>query len=111
MTATEPDPMSEFDLVISGGRVIDPSQSIDRITDVAFKNGKVAAVGDGLAAKAAHVEDAKDRIVEILRELGEFSFALGAHNETLNELIEATIEAEREEIEARISEAKKENRS
>ena len=55
--------MSEFDLVISGGRVIDPSQSIDRITDVAFKNGKVAAVGDGLAAKAAHVEDAKDRIV------------------------------------------------
>lgn len=55
--------MSEFDLVITGGRVIDPSQSIDRITDVAFKNGRVAALGDGLAAKAAHVEQAKDRIV------------------------------------------------
>ena len=55
--------MSDFDLVISGGRVIDPSQSIDRVTDVAFKDGKVAAVGDGLAARAAHVEQAKDRIV------------------------------------------------
>jgi dihydroorotase len=55
--------MSDFDLVISGGRVIDPSQSIDRVTDVAFKDGKVAALGDGLAARAAHVEQAKDRIV------------------------------------------------
>ena len=55
--------MSDFDLVISGGRVIDPSQSIDRVTDVAFKDGKVAALGDGLGAKAAHVEHAKDRIV------------------------------------------------
>ena len=55
--------MSDFDLVISGGRVIDPSQSIDRITDVAFKNGTVAAVGDGLAQRAKQVEQAKDRIV------------------------------------------------
>ena len=55
--------MSDFDLVITGGRVIDPSQSVDRVTDVAFKGGKVAALGDGLAARAAHVETAKDRIV------------------------------------------------
>ena len=55
--------MSDFDLVISGGRVIDPSQSIDRVTDVAFKAGKVAAIGDGLAARAAHVEKADQRIV------------------------------------------------
>ena len=36
-----------FDLVLTGGRVIDPSQDIDRMTDVAFADGKVAAVGDG----------------------------------------------------------------
>ena len=38
-----------FDLVLRGGRVIDPSQSIDRVTDVAFAGGRVAALGDGLA--------------------------------------------------------------
>jgi dihydroorotase len=37
------------DLVLRGGRVIDPSQDLDRVTDVAFAGGKVAAVGDGLA--------------------------------------------------------------
>ena len=36
------------DLVLKGGRVIDPSQGIDRITDVAFAQGRVAAVGDNL---------------------------------------------------------------
>ena len=37
------------DLVLKGGRVVDPSQGLDRITDVAFANGKVAAIGDGLS--------------------------------------------------------------
>ena len=37
-----------LDLVLTGGRVIDPSTGIDRLTDVAFANGRVAAVGDGL---------------------------------------------------------------
>ncbi len=52
-----------FDLVLTGGRVIDPSQSIDRVTDVAFQSGKVVAVGDGLAAQAATVEDVEGKIV------------------------------------------------
>ena len=38
-----------YDFVLNGGRVIDPSQGIDRVTDVAFTAGRVAAVGDGLA--------------------------------------------------------------
>ncbi len=42
-----------FDLVLKNGRVIDPSQGIDRITDVAFADGKVAAVGDDLAGNEA----------------------------------------------------------
>jgi len=52
-----------FDLVLTGGRVIDPSQSIDRVTDVAFQGGKVVAVGDGLAAQAATVEPVEGKIV------------------------------------------------
>ena len=39
------------DLVLKNGRVIDPSQGIDRVTDVAFADGKVAEVGDGLDAR------------------------------------------------------------
>ena len=35
-----------YDLVLSGGRVIDPSQSIDGVMDVAFSGGKVVATGD-----------------------------------------------------------------
>src|SRR3954454_4909979 len=52
-----------FDLVLSGGRVIDPSQSIDRVADVAFTDGRVAAVGDGLAENARAVRDAAGLIV------------------------------------------------
>jgi dihydroorotase len=37
-----------FDLVLRGGRVVDPSQKLDAVTDVAFSDGKVAAVGNGL---------------------------------------------------------------
>ena len=36
------------DLVLKGGRVIDPSQGIDRVTDVAFSGGRVSGLGDGL---------------------------------------------------------------
>ena len=39
------------DLVLKGARVIDPSQGLDKVTDIAFAGGKVAAIGDGLAAK------------------------------------------------------------
>ena len=36
------------DFVLRGGRVIDPSQGIDRVSDVAFSDGQVAMVGDGV---------------------------------------------------------------
>src|SRR5690348_12346993 len=39
-----------FDLVLRGGRVIDPSQKLDAVADVAFAGGKVAMVGNGLKA-------------------------------------------------------------
>ncbi|MGY4283803.1 putative amidohydrolase [Bradyrhizobium sp. LM2.7] len=40
-----------FDLILRGGRVVDPSQKLDAVTDVAFAGGKVAAVGSGLKAR------------------------------------------------------------
>lgn len=52
-----------FDLILRGGRVLDPSQRIDRVTDVAFAQGRVAAVGDGLPADGAKIEDVAGLIV------------------------------------------------
>jgi len=51
-----------FDLVLKGGRVIDPSQHIDRVTDVAFSGGKVAKVGNDLT-DATEVRDVSGYIV------------------------------------------------
>jgi dihydroorotase len=51
-----------FDLILKGGRVIDPSQNIDRVTDVAFSGGKVAKVGDNLG-DASEVRDVKGYVV------------------------------------------------
>ncbi len=52
-----------WDLVLTGGRVVDPSLGIDRVADVAFSNKKVAAVGDGFAGSAKTVRDVSGRIV------------------------------------------------
>jgi dihydroorotase len=41
-----------MDLILQGGRVIDPSQDIDTITDVAFSAGKVEKLGKGLVPGA-----------------------------------------------------------
>src|SRR5215475_6194580 len=47
-----PEMTMPFDLILRGGRVVDPSQKLDAVTDVAFAGGKVAAVGSGLKADA-----------------------------------------------------------
>ncbi len=51
-----------FDLVLKGGRVIDPAQGIDAVSDVAFKDGRVAAVGSNLG-EAADTRDVSGKIV------------------------------------------------
>ena len=52
------------DLILRGGRVIDPSQSIDGVRDVAFTDGKVTAVGENLEAGAnTDVRDVTGKIV------------------------------------------------
>jgi dihydroorotase len=51
-----------FDLVLKGGRVVDPAQGIDAVLDVGFAEGCVAAMGTGLG-EAAETRDVSGRIV------------------------------------------------
>jgi dihydroorotase len=53
-----------FDLILRGGRVIDPSQKLDAVMDVAFAAGKVAMVGTELKADpSTDVRDVSGHIV------------------------------------------------
>jgi len=55
---------TKYDLVIKGGRVLDASQKIDRILDVAIRQGKIAALQPDIpATDAGEVFDAQGRIV------------------------------------------------
>ena len=51
-----------FDLVLKGGRVIDPAQNLDAVLDVAFAGGKVAAVGQNLGP-ATDTRDVAGKLV------------------------------------------------
>jgi dihydroorotase len=53
-----------YDLLVKGGRVIDPAQHIDRVADVAIQGGRVRAIRpDIAAADAADVIDAGGKLV------------------------------------------------
>ena len=39
-----------FELLLTGGRVIDPSQSLDAVADVGIRGGRIAAIGPNLDA-------------------------------------------------------------
>ena len=52
-----------YDLILRNGRVVDPSQNLDRVVDVAFSGGRVAALGERLEAGGADVRDVSGRIV------------------------------------------------
>jgi len=52
-----------YDLVIRGGRVIDPSLGLDAIRDVAIVAGKIAAVEADIRVDAADTIDARGKIV------------------------------------------------
>lgn len=42
------------DLVLKNGRLLDPSQGIDRVTDIGFSGGAVSAIGNGLDGREKH---------------------------------------------------------
>lgn len=55
---------ADYDLLIRGGRVIDPAQRIDRIADVAIRAGRIATVRPDIPlTSAAEVIDARGRLV------------------------------------------------
>jgi dihydroorotase len=52
-----------FDVLLRGGRVLDPSSGLDGRADVGIRGGRIAAVGPGLAEPANDVLDAAGLIV------------------------------------------------
>jgi dihydroorotase len=52
-----------YDLIIRGGRVIDPSVGLDAVRDVAITGGKIAAVETNIAGDATETIDARGKIV------------------------------------------------
>ena len=56
--------MNRYDLLLTGGHLIDPSQKIDGIKDVGFKDGRVVEVNDKLDhALAEKVYNISDNII------------------------------------------------
>ena len=54
---------ARYDLIIRGGRVIDPSVRLDAVRDVAIANGRIAAVEARIAGDAADTLDARGKLV------------------------------------------------
>src|SRR5882724_6191682 len=52
-----------YDLLIKGGRVVDPSVGLDAVRDVAIAGGRIAAVAADIAGDATETIDARGKIV------------------------------------------------
>ena len=51
------------DLILRGGRIVDPANARDEVADIAFSGGKVAAVGADLGRDGAEIVDVRGLIV------------------------------------------------
>ena len=56
-------PMDGYDLIITGGRVIDPSQKFDQIADIGIRNQKIVEIKPQLAKKSAQTINASGKII------------------------------------------------
>jgi dihydroorotase len=57
-------PRASYDLLIAGGRVIDPGQNLSAVRDVAILHGRVARIAENIPhTQARSVFDATDKIV------------------------------------------------
>ena len=54
---------AKYDLMIKGGRVIDPSLRLDAVYDVGISEGRIAAVEANITAEAVQTVDARGKIV------------------------------------------------
>ncbi len=52
-----------YDLVLNGGRVVDPAQGIDATCDIAFFNGKVAAIEEAIDPSSAAESRSVDGLI------------------------------------------------
>lgn len=52
-----------YDLVIKGGRLVDPSLRLDAVRDLAISGGRIAAVEPSVAGDAADMIDARGKLV------------------------------------------------
>jgi dihydroorotase len=54
---------ASYDLIIKGGRVIDPSMGLDATRDIAILGGRIAAIEASIAAEATDTIDARGKLV------------------------------------------------
>jgi dihydroorotase len=53
----------KYDLIVKGGRVIDPSRKLDAVRDVAIADGRIAGIAADISAEAAETIDAHGKLV------------------------------------------------
>ena len=56
-------PIDGYDLIITGGRVIDPSQKFDQIADIGIRNQKIVEIKPQLTKKSAQTINASGKII------------------------------------------------
>src|SRR3984885_14014512 len=56
-------PAVKYDLIVKGGRVIDPSRKFDAIRDVAIAHGRIVAVKANITDDAGEMIDARGKLV------------------------------------------------
>ena len=54
---------AKYDLIIKGGRVIDPSRKLDAVRDVAISHGRIEAIETNIKGDAAETIDASGKLV------------------------------------------------
>jgi len=56
-------PIDGYDLIITGGRIIDPSQKLDQIADIGIRNQKIVEIKPQLTKKSAQTINASGKII------------------------------------------------
>ena len=80
---------ASYDLLIAGGRVIDPGQNLSAVRDVAILHGRVARIAENIPhTQARSVFDATDKIVtpgliDLHSHVYEHGTPLGVNSEAL----------------------------
>jgi dihydroorotase len=54
---------TKYDLIVKGGRVIDPARKLDAVRDVAIANGQIAKVEANISSEATDMIDARGKLV------------------------------------------------